>query len=227
MLIGGKEMTIHVLLADDHSMVREGLRLFLERDPELEIIAEATDGAEAVDVTRQLHPDVILMDILMPIMDGISATALILQEMPAIKIIVLTNVLEHSSVVRAVKAGASGYLLKDIQADELCRAIKAVVTGQVQLSPQVSAHLMREVQLPETSASISKNLTERESDVLYLLAQGHSNKDIARHLHVVEDTVKSHVRHILSKLGVQSRTQAALYAMRLGWEASDSGSQHS
>jgi two-component system, NarL family, response regulator LiaR len=112
MLIGGKEMTIHVLLADDHSMVREGLRLFLERDPELEIIAEATDGAEAVDVTRQLHPDVILMDILMPIMDGISATALILQEMPAIKIIVLTNVLEHSSVVRAVKAGASGYLLK-------------------------------------------------------------------------------------------------------------------
>ncbi|GHO96679.1 DNA-binding response regulator [Reticulibacter mediterranei] len=217
-------MTIHVLLADDHGMVREGLRLFLGRDPELEIIAEATDGTEAVDAARQLHPDVILMDILMPIMDGISATATILQEMPAIKIIVLTNVLEHSSIVRSVKAGASGYLLKDIQADELCRAIKEVVSGQVQLSPQVSAHLMREVQLPETS--ISKNLTERESDVLRLLAQGHSNKDIARHLHVVEDTVKSHVRHILSKLGVQSRTQAALYAMRLGWETSDSGSQH-
>jgi DNA-binding NarL/FixJ family response regulator len=123
-----------------------------------------------------------------------------------------------------VKAGASGYLLKDIQADELCHAIKAVVTGEVQLSPQVSAHLMREVQLPDTSTA--KNLTERESDVLRLLAQGQSNKDIARHLHVVEDTVKSHVRHILSKLGVQSRTQAALYAMRLGWATSDSGSQH-
>ncbi len=220
-------MAIRVLLADDHCMVREGLRLFLEHDPELEIIAEARDGAEAVNITRHLHPDVILMDILMPIMDGISATATILAELPTIKIIVLTNVLEHSSVVRAVKAGASGYLLKDIQADELCSAIKAVLAGQVQLSPQVSAHLMREVQFPETSISISKNLTERESDVLRLLAQGHSNKDIARHLHVVEDTVKSHVRHILSKLGVQSRTQAALYATRLGWATPDPGGQHS
>jgi two-component system, NarL family, response regulator LiaR len=224
MLIGGEDMAIRVLLADDHCMVREGLRLFLEHDPELEIIAEARDGAEAVDTARHLHPDVILMDILMPIMDGISATTTILAELPTIKIIVLTNVLEHSSVVRAVKAGASGYLLKDIQADELCSAIKAVVAGQVQLSPQVSAHLMREVQCPETS--ISKSLTERESDVLRLLAQGHSNKDIARHLHVVEDTVKSHVRHILSKLGVQSRTQAALYATRLGWATPDPGGQH-
>jgi DNA-binding NarL/FixJ family response regulator len=215
-------MTIRVLLADNHSMVREGLRLFLKRDPELEVIAEATDGAEAVNLTRQIHPDIVLMDILMPVMDGISATAMIHQEIPEIEIILLTSVLEHSTVVRAVKAGASGYLLKDIEADDLCRAVKAVAMGQVQLSPQVSAHLMREVRYPETP----KNLTEREADVLRLLAQGHSNKDIARHLHVVEDTVKSHVRHILSKLGVQSRTQAALYAMRLGWVPTNLERQH-
>jgi NarL family two-component system response regulator LiaR len=215
-------MTIRVLLADDHRMVREGLRLFLELDPELEIIAEAADGAEAVNLTRRLHPDVVLMDILMPIMDGISATTMILQELPDIGVIVLTSVLEHSSIIRAVKAGAKGYLLKDIEANDLCQAVKAAARGQVQLSPQVSVHLMQEVQLSTTSSV--KNLTERESDVLRLLAQGHSNKDIAQHLHVVEDTVKSHVRHILSKLGVQSRTQAALYAMRLGWIATDSES---
>lgn len=213
-------MAIRVLLADDHSMVREGLRLFLERDPELEIIAEAADGVEAVDLTRRFHPDVVLMDILMPMMDGISATTMILQEISDVEIIVLTSVLEHSSVVRAVKAGAKGYLLKDIEADDLCRAVKAAARGQVQLSPQVSVHLMQEIQFSTTSPA--KSLTERESDVLRLLAQGHSNKDIARHLHVVEDTVKSHVRHILSKLGVQSRTQAVLYAMRLGWIAPDS-----
>lgn len=215
-------MTIRVLLADDHSMVREGLRLFLKRDPELEVIAEATDGVQAVNLTRQIHPDVVLMDILMPVLDGISATAMIHQETPGIEIIILSSIVEHKTVVRAVKAGANGYLLKDIEADDLCRAVKAVVMGQVQLSPQVSACLMREVQFPETR----KNLTERETDVLCLLAQGRSNKDIARHLHVVEDTVKSHVRHILSKLGVQSRTQAALYAMRLGWVSTNSERQH-
>lgn len=215
-------MTIRVLLADDHSMVREGLRLFLKRDPELEVIAEATDGVQAVNLTRQIHPDVVLMDILMPVLDGISATAMIRQETPGIEIIILSSIVEHSTVVRAVKAGASGYLLKNIEADDLCRAVKAVATGQAQLSPQVSTCLMHEVQFPETR----KNLTERETDVLCLLAQGHSNKDIARHLHVVEDTVKSHVRHILSKLGVQSRTQAALYAMRLGWVSTNSERQH-
>ncbi len=131
-------MTIRVLLADDHSMVREGLRLFLKRDPELEVIAEATDGVQAVNLTRQIHPDVVLMDILMPVLDGISATAMIRQETPGIEIIILSSIVEHSTVVRAVKAGASGYLLKNIEADDLCRAVKAVATGQAQLSPQVS-----------------------------------------------------------------------------------------
>ena len=206
-------MIIHVLLVDDHSMVREGLRLFLESDPEIKVIAEASNGAEAVELTRQMRPNIVLMDILMPVMDGITATLQIREELPESEIIILSSVLEQETVVRAVKAGAIGYLLKDIQADELCRAVKAAAGGQVQLSPPVSAYLMHEVQVSEPS----KNLTERESDILRLLAQGHSNKDIAQRLHVVEDTVKSHVRHILSKLGVQSRTQAALYAVRLGW----------
>ncbi|HTK11270.1 MAG TPA: response regulator transcription factor [Ktedonobacteraceae bacterium] len=210
-------MTIRVLVVDDHGVVREGLRQFLELDPELLVVAEAADGAEAVRMACLFSPDVVLMDVLMPGMDGIEATLTIRRDCPDAEVIMLTSVLERTTVVRAVKAGAIGYLLKNIQAEELCRAVKAAAAGQVQLSSQVSAYLMREVQLPEPPRS----LTEREADVLRLLAQGQSNKDIARHLHVVEDTVKSHVRHILSKLGVQSRTQAALYAMRLGWISND------
>jgi DNA-binding NarL/FixJ family response regulator len=210
-------MSIRVLLVDDHRVVREGLRQFLELDPDLTVVAESSDGADAVRMTHLLHPDVVLMDVLMPIMDGVEATLAIRRDCPDSEVIVLTSVLERTTVVRAVKAGAIGYLLKDIGAEDLCRAVKAAASGQVQLSPQVSAYLMREVQLPDPP----RNLTEREADVLRLLAQGQSNKDIARHLHVVEDTVKSHVRHILSKLGVQSRTQAALYAMRLGWISND------
>jgi two-component system, NarL family, response regulator LiaR len=210
-------MTIRVLVVDDHSVVREGLRQFLELDSELTVVAEAADGAEAVRMACLFSPDVVLMDVLMPGMDGIDATLSIRRDRPNVEVIMLTSVLERTTVVRAVKAGAIGYLLKNIQAEELCRAVRAAAAGQVQLSPQVSAYLMREVQLPEPPRS----LTEREADVLRLLAEGQSNKDIARHLHVVEDTVKSHVRHILSKLGVQSRTQAALYAMRLGWISND------
>jgi DNA-binding NarL/FixJ family response regulator len=206
-------MVVRVLLADDHCMVREGLRLFLESDPELKVVAEAGDGCEALALARQLHPDIVLMDILMPAMDGITATAMIREECPDTEILVLTSVLERGTVVQAIKAGAVGYLLKDIQANDLCHAVKAAAVGQVQMSSQVLACLMREGQF----FGPAKNLTEREADVLHLLAQGHSNKDIARHLHITEDTVKSHVRHILSKLGVQSRTQAALYALRLGW----------
>jgi two-component system, NarL family, response regulator LiaR len=205
-------MVIRVLIADDHSVVREGLRMFLGRDPELEIVGEAADGAEAVNLARQLRPDVVLMDLLMPLMDGIAAISAIRNEVPETEVIALTSVLESVSVLAAVKAGAIGYLLKDTQAPELRKAIKAAAAGQVQLSPQASAYLMREVRAPETTEA----LTERETEVLHLLADGQSNKEIARHLYIGEDTVKTHVRHILGKLGVQSRTQAALYAIRLG-----------
>jgi len=205
-------MVIRVLIADDHSVVREGLRMFLGRDPELEVVSEAADGVEAVERSRQLHPDVVLMDLLMPVMDGIAAISAIRNELPEIEVIALTSVLESAAVIGAVRAGAIGYLLKDTQAPELRRAIKAAAAGQVQLSPQASAYLMREVRTPE----MTEVLTEREMEVLRLLVQGQSNKEIARDLQIAEDTVKTHVKHILAKLGVQSRTQAVLGAIRLG-----------
>jgi len=213
-------MVIRILIADDHSVVREGLRMFLGRDPELAVVGEAADGEETVQLAQQLRPDVVLMDLLMPVMDGISATAAIRSFLPETEVIALTSVLESASVVGAVKAGAIGYLLKDTQAPELRRAIKAAAAGRVQLSPQASAFLMREVRAVETPVS----LTERETEVLRLIAQGQSNKDIARDLHIVEDTVKTHVKHILAKLGVQSRTQAVLCAIRLGLVSPEQGS---
>jgi two-component system, NarL family, response regulator LiaR len=211
-LKGEAAMAIRILIVDDHSVVREGLRMFLQRDPELALVGEASDGAEAVELVRQLRPDVVLMDLLMPVMDGIAATAAIRSALPETEVIALTSVVESAAVVGAVKAGAIGYLLKDTRAPELRRAIKAAAAGLVQLAPQASAYLAREVQAP----AMMDPLTERETEVLRLLAQGQSNKEIARSLQIVEDTVKVHVKHILAKLGVQSRTQAALCATRLG-----------
>lgn len=205
-------MAIRVLIVDDHSVVREGLRMFLVRDPDLEVVGEAADGAEALEQARQIRPNVVIMDLLMPVMDGIAATRMIRCELPETEVLALTSVLESASVVEAIRAGAIGYLLKDTQAAELRTAIKAAAAGQVQLSPQASAYLLGAVRTPE----LPEPLTPREMDVLRLLAQGQSNKEIARALHLVEETVKSHVRHILAKLGVASRTQAVLAAIRLG-----------
>jgi NarL family two-component system response regulator LiaR len=205
-------MTIRILIADDHSVVRQGLNMFLSLDSDLEIVGEATNGLEAVEKAREVRPDVILMDIIMPQMDGIAATEIIRRELPDVEIIALTSVLEDTAVVGAIKAGAIGYLLKDTQAEELRKAIKAAAAGQVQLSPQAAARLMHEVRTPETPPG----LTEREKEVLILLANGKANKEIALHLHISETTVKTHVSNILAKLGVPSRTQAALYAVRVG-----------
>lgn len=205
-------MTIRILIADDHSVVRQGLRMFLGLDPELEVVGEAADGAEALRLARQLRPDVVLMDLLMPVMDGIEATAAIRHELPDTEVLALTSVLEDASVVGAVRAGAIGYLLKDTQADALCQAIKSAAAGQVQLTPKAAARLMQAVSAPESPV----DLTERETEVLRLLAQGQSNKQIAHSLHISEKTVKTHVSNILSKLGVQSRTQATLCAIRIG-----------
>ena len=206
-------MSIRILIADDHGIVRQGLRMYLGSDPEIEIIGEARDGAEALKLAHQLHPDVVLMDLLMPVMDGIAATSAIRRELPDTEVVALTSVLEDAAVVEAIRAGAIGYLLKDTEAHELRRAIKAAAAGQVQLSPQAAARRIREVRTPENSKAA---LTERETDVLRLLAQGLSNKEIAQSLNVGEQTVKTHVSHILEKLAVPSRTQAALYAMRTG-----------
>jgi two-component system, NarL family, response regulator LiaR len=215
-------MPIRILVVDDHSVVRQGLKMFLGLDPELEIVGEAENGAEAVKMAAELKPDVVLMDMLMPVMDGIEATKAIRGSMPDTEVIALTSVLEDAAVVGAIKAGAIGYLLKDTQSDELRRAIKAASEGQVQLSPQAAARLMREVRTPEVAPPDA--LTERENDVLKLLAQGKANKEIARDLFIGEKTVKTHVSNILLKLGVQSRTQAALYAAQNGLaELSTSG----
>jgi two-component system, NarL family, response regulator LiaR len=210
-------MPIRIVLADDHSVVRQGLRLFLKFDPDLEVVGEASDGAEALRLAHELHPDVVLMDLLMPGMDGRTATAAIRREVPETEVLALTSVLEDSLVVGAVRAGAIGYLLKDTQADALCLAIKAAADGQVQLTPKAAARLMQALQAPEQPDP----LTERETEVLRLVAQGESNKQIARQLHNTEQTVKTHVSHILAKLGVQSRTQAALYAIRIGLVSPD------
>jgi two-component system, NarL family, response regulator LiaR len=211
------QMAIRTLITDDHRVVRRGLRGFLELDPALEVVGEASNGEEAVELARRLEPNVVLMDLLMPVMDGIEATRQIRRELPEVEVVALTSVLEDASVTGAIKAGAIGYLLKTTDADELCEAIKAAAAGQVQLAPEAAARLMHEVRAPDSPEA----LTERETEVLELIARGKTNNQIARELFVGEATVKSHVHSILSKLNVSSRTQAALYAVNVGLVSAD------
>jgi len=199
---------------DDHKVVRQGLKMFLGLDEEFEVVGEAENGEEAVRLARDLMPDVVLMDLLMPVMDGIRATRAIREALPEVEVVALTSVLEDASVSDAVRAGAIGYLLKNTEDGELRRALKAAAAGQVQLAPEAAARLMREVRTPERGGH--EALTERETEVLRLLAAGEANKQIARTLGIGEKTVKTHVSSVLSKLGVNSRTQAALYATRVG-----------
>ena len=205
-------MTIKVIIVDDHSVVRQGLQMFLALDPEIEIIGEATHGLEAVDLTRQLKPDVVLMDLLMPEMDGVAATEVIKKEMPQIEVVAMTSVLEDHAIFDAIRVGASGYLLKDTESDRLCEAIKLAAAGQVQLSPKVAARLVREISHPDSP----ENLTDREKEVLRALAHGLSNQEIAEQFYISEKTVKAHVSNILGKLDLPSRTRAALYALKIG-----------
>ena len=205
-------MGIRILIVDDHKVVRKGLGMFLAADPELEIVGEASNGLEAQRLARELEPDVVLMDLLMPVMDGIAATEAIRREMPSVEVIALTSVLEDNAVYGAMRAGAIGYLLKDIDAKELCRAIKQAAAGQVSLSPSAAERLLREVPPPKDP----QPLTRRENEVLQQLALGKSNQEIAEALFIADKTVRTHVSNILSKLGVSSRTQAALYAVRSG-----------
>jgi len=205
-------VTIRIVIADDHKVVRQGLRLFLHIDPELTIVGEARNGAEALELARTLKPDVVLMDILMPTMDGIAATEAIRRELPDTEVLALTSVLEDSAVIEVMRAGAIGYLLKDVDGDDLCRAIHAAAAGKVQLAPEAASLLLQELRTMEHV----QLLTEREIEVLRLLGQGRSNREISSSLHLKEETVKTHVSKILSKLNVRSRTQAAIYAIRTG-----------
>jgi DNA-binding NarL/FixJ family response regulator len=211
---------VRILIADDHSVVRQGLRMFLALDPEFEVVGEAATGEEAIQLAGELRPDVVLMDLLMPGMGGVAATKMIRTELPDVEVIALTSVLADEAVTGAIRAGAIGYLLKNTEADELRRAIKSAAAGQVHLSPEAAARLVREVQIPGSPEA----LTERETAVLRLVARGQANKQVARQLGIREQTVKTHVSNILGKLQLQSRTQAALYAVERGLvSASDLG----
>jgi len=205
-------MPIRILIVDDHGIIRQGLRLYLEFDPEMIVVGEATNGIEALQLVESLRPDVVLMDILMPMMDGLEATIAIRQDFPDTDVIILTSVVDENVINQCLRAGAIGYLLKDSRSAELCSAIHAAVDGQVQLSKQVALKLVAEAEIVDEVPS----LTTREEDVLKLVAQGCSNKEICLSLNITEKTVKAHVGNIFRKIGVNSRTQATLYALRAG-----------
>lgn len=204
--------TITVLLIDDHRVVRQGLRDFLELQPDIEVVGEASSGEEGVQLARELLPDVVLMDLVMPEMDGIEATRQLKAVSPSSQVIVLTSYSEDERIFPAIKAGALSYLLKDVGPDDLVRAIKAARRGEATLHPSVATRLMQE--LTSQRSSPLDLLTDRERDVLTCIARGMSNADIAEHLIIGERTVKTHVSNILSKLHLQDRTQAALLALR-------------
>jgi two-component system, NarL family, response regulator LiaR len=208
---------IRVLLVDDHVIVREGLRTLLSEEPEIKVVGEAANGAEAVALTATLHPDVILMDLVMPEMDGIQAMQGIREVSPSSRVLVLTSFGDNQHVRDAIQAGAIGYLLKDVLRADLLRAIHAAAQGQPTLHPEAQRQLMRQVTTP--ARSLLDDLTPRERDVLRLIVRGQSNKEIAATLHVTEGTIKGYVSTILAKLDVADRTQAALYAVKYDMRA--------
>ena len=229
--------SIRVLLVDDHAMVRRGMRDFLELHDDLEIVGEAADGAAALEATARLVPDVVIMDLLMPVMDGIAATAEIKARHPSVEVIALTSFIDEDRVTAALEAGATGFLLKDAEADQLAAAIRAAMDGEVHLDPAVAGIVARG--LRDRAADGSRGgagrfggdaggrgrapdraslaiLTNRERDVLGGVARGLSNKAIADELGITERTARTHVSNILAKLGLASRTQAALFAVQHG-----------
>jgi NarL family two-component system response regulator LiaR len=215
---------IRVLVVDDHAVVREGLRAYLQLQESLAVVGEAADGEEAVAEAERLRPDVILMDLVMPRLDGVGAMRELRRRLPAVRVIVLTSFADDERLLPAIRAGAAGYLFKHVQPAELARAIHAAHAGEAILDPAVAARLVREIAAPTERVAVPdpEHLTAREREVLLLIARGLSNKRIARELGVAEKTVKTHVGHVLAKLGVSDRTQAALYAVREGLDGAGS-----
>ncbi|MDL1898439.1 response regulator transcription factor [Anaerolineae bacterium CFX7] len=207
---------IRVLIVDDHQVVRQGLRTFLELHDDLLVVGEAGDGAAAVELARSLEPDVILMDLVMPQMDGIGATREIKTAQPHIQIICLTSFVDDDRVVPVIQAGASGYLLKDVSPDELVAVVRAAQRGEIRLPPDIVQKLMAQVARSAAPRTADVNLTERELQVLALVAQGQSNAEIAAQLVISVKTVKTHISNLLSKLNLADRTQLAIYALKHG-----------
>lgn len=208
---------VKVMIVDDHAIVREGLAMLLSEEADIEVVGEARDGVDALTRISHLQPDVVLMDLAMPEMDGIAATAQIRQKYPDCQVLVLTSFAEDQRVPDAMQAGAVGYLLKDVLKADLLRAIHAAARGEPTLHPEAQRQLIQQVVAP-TPPNLLETLTDREMDVLRLIAQGNSNKQIAAALHLTEGTVKGYVSTILGKLQVADRTQAALYAVKHGVE---------
>jgi DNA-binding NarL/FixJ family response regulator len=205
---------IRVLIVDDHSVVRMGLKVFFDLQSDIEVVGEAADGSEGVAMARRLEPDVVLMDLLMPTMDGITAIGRIKAEKPGIEIVTMTSFIEEEKVTAALEAGASGYVLKDAEAEEVANAVRAAYAGEVHLDPAVARLLAQRMRTRASSQDeLAEPLTEREKDVLRLLGQGMSNKEIGATLFITERTARTYVSNILGKLGLASRTQAALYAV--------------
>lgn len=209
---------IDILIVDDYAVVRQGLRALIDTTSDIQVVGEAADGVTAVDQARTLHPDIIIMDLVMPRLGGIEAIAAIKQADTETRILVLTNFSDEPRVLAALRAGAQGYLLKDAMLTDVLTAIRDVYAGKLTLHPSVNHVLMRSVQAPETEVktAVIANLTNREQEVLQFVAKGYSNQMIAGKLQIDERTVRIHVSHVLQKLALENRTQAALYALRHG-----------
>ena len=210
---------IKVLIVDDHQVVRQGLRTFLELQEDVLVVGEAGDGQTAVEMVRQLNPNVVLMDLVMPHLDGITATRQVKSLGLDVKVIALTSFTEDDKVFPAIQAGASSYLLKDVSPDDLVEAIRAAHRGEARLHPDIARKLMEQVahQATPSREIQGDDLTEREGDVIRLVARGYSNHEIAEELVISEKTVKTHVSNILGKLQLDDRTQLAIYAIKKGW----------
>jgi two-component system, NarL family, response regulator LiaR len=206
---------IRVLLVDDHAVVREGLRAFLELQDGIEVAGEAADGQEALTAAAALTPDVVLMDLVMPRLDGLAAMRELRERAPAARVIVLTSFLDDDKLLPAIRSGAAGYLLKNAQPQEVVRAVRAAHAGEALIDPVVAARLVETLAADGAEDPLDR-LTPREREVLVLIGRGFPNKLIARELDVAEKTVKTHVGHVLAKLGVDDRTQAAVFAVRSG-----------
>ncbi|MFD1413565.1 response regulator [Oceanobacillus jeddahense] len=204
---------INVLFVDDHEMVRIGVSAYLSSQPDIEVVAEADDGTQAIDLALELRPDIILMDLVMKEMDGIEATKKIIESWPEAKIIIVTSFLDDEKVYPALEAGATSYMLKTSKASEIAKAIRATYEGQSILEPEVTGKIMNRMRTKEETA-LHEQLTEREKEILLLMAKGKANQEIADELFIALKTVKVHVSNILGKLEVQDRTQAVIYAFQ-------------